>query len=1347
MKKIFTSILMLSLILCFANYAQAQTTIASDNAGNYDGDWEDGSNEGTGFEPWNFIIDEGSGFAGTFLADPADRELTGLDNPSFHLFADGAGASANVDRPFSDPLAVNSRFTVVWGMNWDTDTADGNKGIILFSDTDEIITINNSNSSAITINGDPMFNNYGTQAITFNFQLLNETTLRVFATGRDGSEEYDEEITISGAPDRVRFYATQMAGGNNRQPVFNNLAIVELPEITDPVTDATDLTAPLDEAEDISSLASFSWEPTDNAISYDIQISTESDFSEITTDRNQESTSYTRPNGQGLRGATTYYWRVRGRNTEGEGPWSEERSFTTVPNFTVYFNNPDEWENVYAYAFTPGQYRAWEGELMTAPEGESVWYSYEIPETFSEIIFNNGAGDQTADLSRNTTGWYDGNEEEWYDVDPFVTGTPGIPDLVAPDNNAQDILLAPRFTWNTADNVVTYDLQIATNMSFSETDLVTEIEDLTSTTVRSDVALDFGEEYFWRVRGKNSEENGDWSETRSFTLVDEPSRVVYGSGNGGFGGTVSGSAMAWTEDDGDINATFYSGPGDFNDVLVIYLSTGVDGRASINNEVNDSVDSLRYAVSAISDNNGARSVNFPDGFEATHAIAISSNGSALFEIPATGTVGNNGLNLISDVDATLSDVTDESFTFSFSLDDIGITPLEGSEIRYVATYLNGTNGFMSNEGYGGPFPTDNVGDVNLTLTVYESFTTNVDLTTLIPDFVNLNAPGNVERFVNESFTASAYFYLNSFTDNDRLDPQDVSVWFGLSGSDSDPKDWDDDVWFEAEFNEVVDDSLYSYEGSISSEVDTLFYVASRFQIGEGDFYYGGYSAPEDEERAGGFWDADTAGNGQITFKPEPIDPPGLPVLASPANDAEEVLRPVTFTWNPGENAQTYTIQIRTTGDLPVLTDSTGIADTTVTIAGLEPVTEYLWRVKSINAAGESDWTGYRSFTTFDDVPDAPSLLSPDNRAEPLATTITFEWEELNNAESYQFQLVTDNMFDAVAIDSASITATELEISGLDNNQNYFWRVRGSNAAGNGAWSDSFQFRTIKTAPGSVTLSGPANDSTGIKLPVSFSWHQAVDAESYQLQVSTDSGFSTRFDSTGIADTSFSVSGLERETAYYWRVRSENEAGTSDWSAVWTLETIQNPPGAVTIISPEFDADTDTSVVLTWAPADAATEYEIQISGIPSFTRNVFEGAATDTTITVDGLQDFIRYYWRIRAVNDGGNGEWSNSRFFTGAPSSADGEINIPTEFVLNQNFPNPFNPTTRIQFGLPEQANVKIEVFSVDGRRVAVLMDENRSAGYHSVQFDASQLSSGVYLYRLQTSSRIITRKMLLVK
>jgi hypothetical protein len=92
-------------------------------------------------------------------------------------------------------------------------------------------------------------------------------------------------------------------------------------------------------------------------------------------------------------------------------------------------------------------------------------------------------------------------------------------------------------------------------------------------------------------------------------------------------------------------------------------------------------------------------------------------------------------------------------------------------------------------------------------------------------------------------------------------------------------------------------------------------------------------------------------------------------------------------------------------------------------------------------------------------------------------------------------------------------------------------------------------------------------------------------------------------------------------------------------------------------------------------------------------------------------------------------------------------EVTSPSSFSLEQNYPNPFNPTTTIGFGIPEKANVRLSILNILGEEIKVLFNEEKEAGYQSIDFNASDLPSGVYFYQLRAGSFIVTRKMLLLR
>ncbi|MBS1552857.1 MAG: T9SS type A sorting domain-containing protein [Bacteroidetes bacterium] len=95
----------------------------------------------------------------------------------------------------------------------------------------------------------------------------------------------------------------------------------------------------------------------------------------------------------------------------------------------------------------------------------------------------------------------------------------------------------------------------------------------------------------------------------------------------------------------------------------------------------------------------------------------------------------------------------------------------------------------------------------------------------------------------------------------------------------------------------------------------------------------------------------------------------------------------------------------------------------------------------------------------------------------------------------------------------------------------------------------------------------------------------------------------------------------------------------------------------------------------------------------------------------------------------------------------SNGNTQIPDRVTLQQNYPNPFNPSTTISFSLPSKAETTLKIYNILGKEVRTLVSEKLSAGNYDVTFNASDLTSGVYFYRLQAGNMVETKKLMLVK
>lgn len=124
-----------------------------------------------------------------------------------------------------------------------------------------------------------------------------------------------------------------------------------------------------------------------------------------------------------------------------------------------------------------------------------------------------------------------------------------------------------------------------------------------------------------------------------------------------------------------------------------------------------------------------------------------------------------------------------------------------------------------------------------------------------------------------------------------------------------------------------------------------------------------------------------------------------------------------------------------------------------------------------------------------------------------------------------------------------------------------------------------------------------------------------------------------------------------------------------------------------------------------------------------------------------------RFDVALTVTDNGGLTATTSQSVFINTLVSNEDDSSNPTKFELNQNYPNPFNPSTKIKFALPIASEVRITIYNSLGQLVAELINARKNVGFHEVTFNASELSSGVYIYRIEAGSFIETKKMMLIK
>lgn len=160
--------------------------------------------------------------------------------------------------------------------------------------------------------------------------------------------------------------------------------------------------------------------------------------------------------------------------------------------------------------------------------------------------------------------------------------------------------------------------------------------------------------------------------------------------------------------------------------------------------------------------------------------------------------------------------------------------------------------------------------------------------------------------------------------------------------------------------------------------------------------------------------------------------------------------------------------------------------------------------------------------------------------------------------------------------------------------------------------------------------------------------------------------------------------------------------------------------------------------------------DIQVSATNSFSNIIHSARVNGSTYQMPlGILNLnTTYYWRARIGIGNELTQWALANSFTTRTTSIQNITGvIPAEFKLYSNYPNPFNPTSKIKFDLPKNSFVKINIFDINGRVVNELVNENLQAGSYETEFSGTNLSSGIYYYRIEAGSFSESKKMILIK
>lgn len=279
---------------------------------------------------------------------------------------------------------------------------------------------------------------------------------------------------------------------------------------------------------------------------------------------------------------------------------------------------------------------------------------------------------------------------------------------------------------------------------------------------------------------------------------------------------------------------------------------------------------------------------------------------------------------------------------------------------------------------------------------------------------------------------------------------------------------------------------------------------------------------------------------------------------------------------------------------------------------------------------------------------------------------------------------------------------------------------------------------------------PTNNSTNISCQAHmYFYDNNVSGATWFLQVSTSSSFGNYIQRTG----SYNVNGfgshtfigeeLSANTKYYWRARTYKNGSYFPWSNVWNFTTGSRP--STSLISPASNAtNVNRPVVFSWMFVSGA-HYHLFIRPSGGGTTEINVGTANN--YTWNGSSVNTTYYWKVRPDKESEGYTTGERSFTTRATGITNISTEIPPEYKLFDNYPNPFNPTTNIRYAIPKNGFVNVVVYDGLGREVETLVNQNQQAGTYQVTFEGSSVSSGVYFYHLTSGDFRAVKKMVILK
>lgn len=281
-----------------------------------------------------------------------------------------------------------------------------------------------------------------------------------------------------------------------------------------------------------------------------------------------------------------------------------------------------------------------------------------------------------------------------------------------------------------------------------------------------------------------------------------------------------------------------------------------------------------------------------------------------------------------------------------------------------------------------------------------------------------------------------------------------------------------------------------------------------------------------------------------------------------------------------------------------------------------------------------------------DTPGLELSVSDWQNVNPTQEVIA-SWNLAGPNQMSTIELSADRNFQSV-IHAVTLAGSTIDLKDLISFENeYFLRVRWEGTDAGSHWSLPIHLTTSLAPPGTPQLVQPSNEQTNVGIPVTLQWNTENPSHLYRMQVASDSLFSELVHEVGELSSSSILVELQRGREYFWRVKAKANEIESDWSETWRFTTIPFAPPAPQILAPSISQITTTRPLLEWETNAHISLFQVQVSTALSFSLLEVDATLNEGHLQVSDLLTPGLYFWRVRATNEGGWGEWSNTGSFT----------------------------------------------------------------------------------------------------